>query len=63
MYTENQKGRRISTLQELKCAANERRAVVTGRLRLPAAVIINWNGQCLLTCFERGMWLYEKEGA
>lgn len=61
---------RIRTLQGLKKARDEHRAVFcpisTGVLLttpLPAAVVMNWTGEIILRMFEKGLYIYHKKGA
>jgi len=60
------KGHQIHNLRELKQAANERRSVVVPKVKVwkpwPAAVMINQQGWVLLDMFNKGMFIYEKEG-
>lgn len=61
-------GARVWTLTDLLRAVQDRRAVLlfeghwaNGR-RITAAFMLNQSGAELCIAFEKGMWLYEKEG-
>ena len=65
-YQPENYGHRIYCLEQLRDAAESRRAlfapghVSTRRKPLPAAVFLGWPGRQLLSCFISGLYIYEK---
>lgn len=60
------KGKHIKTLEELRQATDEKRAVIVPKSHpwskpRPAAVLLHQQGASILRLFRMGMYVFEKE--